>query len=66
MTEIGLVTPQLAYVRTQLRFDGSRGADVAGQLRQHEGRWVVTAETLTAALGRAGVYIPPPRPPASQ
>lgn len=65
VTEVGLVNPQLAHVRFQLTFDAGREVSAAGQLRRHESRWAVTAETLTVLLRRAGVDVPP-IPPAPQ
>lgn len=59
VAEVGFVNPQLAYVRFQLEFEGSRGTDVAGQLRRHEDRWMVTRETMVEVLARQGIDVPP-------
>jgi Clp amino terminal domain, pathogenicity island component/ClpX C4-type zinc finger len=63
VTQVGFVTEQLAFVRFDVEFDGSRGTTVSGQLRRHGDRWLLTAETLTEVLRRAGVYLPPPTAP---
>jgi hypothetical protein len=55
MSDVGFISPRLAYVRFSVLFEGSRGTDVSGQLRRHDRGWLVTAETLTALLGRSGI-----------
>jgi len=57
VAQVGFVTPELAYVRVRIVFPRGSETTVSGQLCQHGDRWLLTAETLVAVLGLAGIPI---------